>query len=135
MDHHQLKLRPLLGAIVLLPLAAGQAFLYAATPDTAPAALTNWQGAVNTFQKAGALLAKGEYQKAQAELRSSATNLPAPYAQVAEQDLVQMESAFNRAKDDEAARLEALSTVCMSLHAYQSAAQLHAAAQGNSTDD
>jgi TolA-binding protein len=122
--------------LLLLPITTGWAAFGMAGPDDGAPALTNWQTAANHLQKTGALLAAREYRQAQAELTSSATNLPAPYARVAHLDLLQLEAAFNRAKDDESARLDALSAVCMNLHAYQAAAQLKAAAlAGSNADD
>src|SRR5262245_43014809 len=57
------------------------------------AALTNWQAALITFQKAGALVGEGKYPQASAEL-SRATNLAAPYSTMAGQHLEQLEAAL-----------------------------------------
>ena len=104
----------------------------ASTPSLA---LTNWQSSYSAFQRTGALLAAKNYSKAQAELTSCATNLAPPYALQAHQVLLQLEGAFNRAKDDEAMRLSAVAEVCMRLHAYQAAEQLQAEARSKSAGD
>src|SRR5882724_11908148 len=60
------------------------------------AALTNWQVALSSFQKAGAFIGQGKYPQAKAELSLSATNLPAPYRNMASDYLERAEAALKQ---------------------------------------
>jgi tetratricopeptide (TPR) repeat protein len=126
----QYALRPIL--IAALALASVTASAETEAPSDAS---TNWLTTYNGLRKVGQLVAKKEYKQAQAELSSSATNLPAPYGEVARQSLLRLESVFNKPAADDSSRLIDLSEVCMKLHAYHEAAQLRAAAGTKSEDD
>src|SRR5689334_11765801 len=70
------KIFALLLALVAAPLT---------TPASTnlPPALTNWQVALTSFRKAGALLGQEKVDVAKTELSLAATNLPAPYGELA----------------------------------------------------
>ena len=111
-------------------------WVLAAAPLTArasanpPPALTNWQVALDSFQKAGALLGREKIEAATRELTLAATNLPAPYAGMA----ARFRDQFDRLPKPASARhrspkeLLALAEFCATLHAYDAAIHLQSKA-------
>ena len=88
-------------------------------------ALTNWQAALASFQKIGALIGEGKYAPAKLELRSGATNLPPPYRVMAAQYLEQLEGALQHSSGKKDHRqLSALLELSAELRAYPAALQL-----------
>src|SRR3954468_11371664 len=67
----------------------------------AAAALTNWQAALSSFQKAGAFIGQAKYPQAKAELTSAATNLPAPYQAMAGQYLERLEAGLKQSSKEQ----------------------------------
>ncbi len=93
-------------------------------------ALTNWRAALVSFQKAGQSIAEKKYPQARTQLISSATNLPEPYGQMANQFLVRLDSTLKQATNsDEPMRLDSLVELCAGLRAYEAASRLRASAQ------
>src|SRR5258707_14744075 len=77
------------------------------------AALTNWQVALFSFQKAGAFIGQGKYPQAKMELSLSATNLPAPYRTMAGDFLERLEAALKQSsKDERVSQLRAFLELC-----------------------
>jgi tetratricopeptide (TPR) repeat protein len=90
-----------------------------------PPALTNWQTALSTLQAAGALVGQQKLREARIALSAAATNLPAPYHQMAGQSLSRLEAALKlSAPTNEAARLEELAEICAGLRDYGAAVRL-----------
>ena len=116
-------IRGIVGLIALLfsvPGWSAQAQGAAGAP-----ALTNWQAALASFQKIGALIGEGKYAPAKLELRSGATNLPPPYRVMAAQYLEQLEGALQHSSGKKDHRqLSALLELSAELRAYPAALQL-----------
>src|SRR6266481_4602974 len=85
-------------ALLLVPIA----FISSGTAAPNPA-LTNWQAALLTFQKAGALIGEAKYPQGRAELTRAATNLAQPYSAMATQRLEQFEAALKLSPKKESA--------------------------------
>jgi len=111
-------------AVALLMLGAAEVELPVRAAEAAPA-LTNWQWALASFDKAGALIAQGKYPSAKTELSFGATNLPAPYRVMAGQYLERLEAALKLSpKDPDKGQLSALVELCSDMRAYPATVQL-----------
>jgi len=100
------------------------------------AALTNWQVALSSFQKAGAFIGQGKYAQAKTELASSTTNLPAPYGNMASEYRTRLEGALKQSsKDQRVLQLQAFVELCAELRAYPAAVQLMARLRKADPDD
>ena len=96
----------------------------------APAsALTNWQVALNCFQKAGASIGENKFDRARTELAAASTKLALPYSTVAAQFVTRLDSAIAISPDPKnAKRLKATVMLCAELRAYDVAVRLQSAA-------
>jgi len=97
-------------------------------------ALMNWQMALSIFKKSGAFIGQDKGEEAKAELSAGATNLPAPYSNMASQFLARLESTLKQSpgKSDPRQR-KTLSQLCGELHAYEAALRLSVPAGGGSS--
>src|SRR5258707_4919849 len=96
-------------ALLLVPLASISPGTAAPSP-----ALTNWQAALLTFQKAGALIGEAKYPQARADLSHAATSLAQPYSAMANQRLEQLEAALKlSSKKESAEQGAAFSDLCV----------------------
>jgi len=106
------------------------AFLFcglALTVFAGPTALTNWQTARLTFQRAGAVISEANLSPARQQLAAASTNLPIPYSAMAVNFAAQLESAAKLPADKEhPTRSKALVELCAALGAYDHALKLQA---------
>ena len=92
-----------------------------ANGNNAPA-LTNWQAATSSFQKAGRLIGQDNYGNAKIELSAGTTNLSPPYNTMASQFLAQLEAALKLSTNrSEPSRRGALMELCNDLRAHKAA--------------
>lgn len=88
-------------------------------------ALWQWERALGEFQRAGALIGEGEYEKARLLLGDCGRRLPKPYSQLAGERLEQLDAALGQGVVlGGYYRLGELGNVCLNLHAHAAAAEL-----------
>src|SRR5262245_43795233 len=75
-------------------------------------ALTNWQTALATFQRAGASIAEEKFSETRAQLAAAATNLAQPYASMAADFAPRLDKIPARTGTNDFRRANAIMKLC-----------------------